>query len=64
MAAAVRGNGTEVTYLVFTNAGHLGGGGLSNVIRRYAAIEEFLGKIMGGRVEPPSEEEKWENLKR
>jgi dipeptidyl aminopeptidase/acylaminoacyl peptidase len=64
MAAAVRKNGRDVTYLVFSNAGHLGGGGIGNVQRRYAAIEEFLGKVLGGRVEPPGENEKWDDLKK
>ncbi len=64
MAAAVRKNGKEVTYLVFGNAGHLGGGGIFSVLRRYAAIEEFLGKTLGGRVEPPGPNEKWDDLKR
>ena len=64
MAAAVRKNGKDVTYLVFSNAGHMGGGGITNVHKRYAAIEEFLGKILGGRVEPPGANEKWDDLKK
>lgn len=64
MAAAVRRRGTPVTYLVFQNAGHLGGGGLADVHRRYAAIEDFLAGTLGGRVEPPGENETWEHLKR
>jgi dipeptidyl aminopeptidase/acylaminoacyl peptidase len=64
MAAAVRKNGKDVTYLVFGNAGHLGGGGIANVLKRYAAIEEFLGQALGGRVEPPGKDEKWDDLKK
>jgi dipeptidyl aminopeptidase/acylaminoacyl peptidase len=64
MAAAVRKNGKEVTYLVFGNAGHMGGGGIANVHKRYAAIEDFLGRILGGRVEPPGADEKWDDLKK
>jgi dipeptidyl aminopeptidase/acylaminoacyl peptidase len=64
MAAAVRKNGKDVTYLVFGNAGHMGGGGIANVLKRYAAIEDFLGKVLGGRVEPAGKDEKWDDLKR
>jgi dipeptidyl aminopeptidase/acylaminoacyl peptidase len=64
IAAAVRKSGKEVTYLVFPNAGHIGGGGMAHHFRRYAAIEDFLGRHLGGRVEPPSAEERWESLKK
>ena len=64
IAVAVRKSGQDVTYLVFPDAGHAGGGGILNVQRRYAAIESFLGRCLGGRVEPPNAEERWEDLKK
>lgn len=62
MAAALRERGKDVTYVLFTDAGHMGGGVPLNFLRRWAAIEAFLGKHLGGRVEAPSENEKWESL--
>jgi dipeptidyl aminopeptidase/acylaminoacyl peptidase len=63
MVAALRKHGKDVMYLVFPNAGHMGGGAISNLMKRWAAVETFLGKHLGGRVEPPSEAENWEHLK-
>ncbi|MEN6311833.1 MAG: S9 family peptidase [Acidobacteriota bacterium] len=60
MAAAVRGSGGDVTYLLFPGAGHVGGGIPVNFLRRWAAIEAFLAKHLGGRAEPPGENEKWD----
>jgi dipeptidyl aminopeptidase/acylaminoacyl peptidase len=60
MAAELRERGKDVTFLLFPGAGHLGGGLPVNFRRRWAAIESFLGKHLGGRVEPPAEDEKWE----
>ena len=62
MAAALREHGKDVTYLLFPGAGHLSGGIPINLIRRYAAIEAFLGKHLGGRVEPPGPDESWESV--
>jgi dipeptidyl aminopeptidase/acylaminoacyl peptidase len=62
MAAALRGRGKDVTYLLFPDAGHMGGGIPLNFLRRWAAIEAFLAKRLGGRVEPPSENEEWESF--
>ncbi|MCX6558839.1 MAG: S9 family peptidase [Candidatus Aminicenantes bacterium] len=62
MVAALRKYGKEVTFLVFPDAGHVGGGAYANFLRRWAAIEDFLGKHLGGRAEPPNEAEKWDQL--
>ena len=62
MVSALRRNGKDVTYLVFPDAGHQSGGGYASFLMRWAAIEDFLGKHLGGRVEPPGEAEKWDSL--
>ena len=62
MAAALRERGKDVTYLLFPDAGHMGGGIPVNLLRRWAAIESFLNKHLGGRVEAPAENEKWESF--
>ncbi len=62
MAAALRERGKDVTYLLFPDAGHMGGGIPVNLLRRWAAIESFLSKHLGGRVEAPAENEKWESF--
>ena len=62
MTAALRERGKDVTYLLFPDAGHMGGGVPLNLLRRWAAIEAFLGKHLGGRVEAPSETERWESF--
>ncbi|MCX6555150.1 MAG: S9 family peptidase, partial [Candidatus Aminicenantes bacterium] len=59
MVAALRKNGKDVTYMVFPNAGHVSGGSYANFLKRWAAIEAFLAKHLGGRAEPPNEAEKW-----
>ena len=64
MVAALRKAGKDVTYLVFPDAGHVSGGTYANFVRRWAAIEAFLGRYLGGRVEPPSEAERWDQLLR
>lgn len=54
MVAALKARGIEVPYIVKNNEGH----GFSNEENRfefYRAMEEFLGKHLGGRVEKPSE---------
>jgi dipeptidyl aminopeptidase/acylaminoacyl peptidase len=63
MVSALRAHGADVTYLVFPQAGHVSGS-YANFLRRWAAIEDFLGKHLGGRVEPPSEAEQWGSLAR
>ena len=64
MAAALREFGKDVTYLLFPDAGHMGGGIPVNLLRRWAAIEDFLAKHLGGRAEPPSPDEKWQTFLR
>jgi dipeptidyl aminopeptidase/acylaminoacyl peptidase len=64
MVTALRGSGKDVTYLVFPDAGHVSGGTQANFLRRWAAIEAFLGKHIGGRVEPPGAAETWDRLLR
>lgn len=56
IVAAMRKNGKEVTYIVFSDEGH---GFLRPENRKkwYAAAEQFLAKHLGGRAEPPSETE-------
>lgn len=54
MVAALKARGIEVPYMVKENEGH----GFSNEENRfdfYRAMEEFLGKHLGGRVEKTSE---------
>ena len=53
IVAAMRTNGTPVTYVVFENEGH-GFANAANSIRFFAAVESFLGKTLGGRVQPPN----------
>ena len=64
MVAALRALGKDATYMVLPDAGHTGGAGSSNLMRRWAAIETFLGKHLGGRIEAPNNAEKWEPLLR
>ena len=60
MVDSLRKYGKEVTYMVFPDAGHVGGGAYADFLRRWAAIEGFLGKHLGGRVEPTTEAERWD----
>ena len=62
MAAALRERDKDVTYLLFPEAGHMGGGVPANLLRRWAAIEAFLAQHLGGRAEAPAENEKWESF--
>jgi dipeptidyl aminopeptidase/acylaminoacyl peptidase len=62
MAAALRERGKDVTYLLFPGAGHLSGGIPINLRRRWAAIEAFLAKHLGGRAEPPAGDENWDSV--
>ena len=54
MVAALKARGIEVPYIVKANEGH-GFGNEENRFEFYRAMEEFLGKHLGGRVEKPSE---------
>ena len=61
IAEAIRKNGRSVEYIVFANEGH----GLARADSRlkfYAAVESFLAKYLGGRVQPPSEAESIDSL--
>lgn len=62
LAAVLRERGKDVTYLLFPNAGHMSGGIPINMSRRWAAIESFLAGHLGGRLEPPTEDERWDSL--
>jgi dipeptidyl aminopeptidase/acylaminoacyl peptidase len=54
MVAALKARGIEVPYIVKANEGH-GFANEENRFEFYRAMEEFLGKHLGGRVEKPSE---------
>ncbi len=62
IVAAMRANGQPVEYLVFEDEGH-GFVRPENNLRFYAATEEFLAKYLGGRAEPPAEDEDWAQLR-
>lgn len=62
MVAAVRKNGREVQYLVFPDEGH-GFQRPENNLKFYAAVEPFLAKYLGGRIEPAADSEKSEDLR-
>lgn len=49
-------------YLVFPNEGH-GFVTPANNLKFYAAAEPFLAKYLGGRSEPPSAEEKSDDVR-
>ena len=61
IVAAMRKNHKPVLYLVFPDEGH-GFARPENRLIFHAAAEQFLARHLGGRVEPPSEEEKWDHL--
>ena len=61
VVAAMRKNNKPVEYLVFPDEGH-GFARPENRLIFYAAAEQFLAKYLGGRAEPPAEQEKWEAL--
>ncbi len=56
IAAAIRANGQPVEYYCFPDEGH-GFVRPENDMAFNAAVERFLAKYLGGRAEPPSEEE-------
>jgi dipeptidyl aminopeptidase/acylaminoacyl peptidase len=61
MVQAIRKSGGQVQYLLFPDEGH-GPSRPENRLKVVAAEEAFLAKHLGGRCEPASEKEKWENL--
>ncbi len=63
IVAAMRKNSKPVEYIVFPDEGH-GFARPENRLKFYAAAEQFLAKYLGGRAEPPSEKEKWDELKK
>jgi dipeptidyl aminopeptidase/acylaminoacyl peptidase len=62
IVAEMRKNNRPVEYLVFPDEGH-GFARPENRLKFYAAAERFLAEHLQGRVEPPREEEKWNQLK-
>ena len=63
IVTAMRKNEKPVEYLVFPDEGH-GFARPENRMIFYAAAEAFLARYLGGRAEPPSEEEKANDLRR
>jgi dipeptidyl aminopeptidase/acylaminoacyl peptidase len=63
IVAAMRKNNKPVEYIVFPDEGH-GFARPENRLKFYAAAEQFLAKYLGGRAEPPSDNEKWDDLKK
>lgn len=62
IVTAMREKGIPVEYLLFPDEGH-GFARPENRLKFYSATEAFLSKYLGGRAEPASAEENWENLK-
>jgi dipeptidyl aminopeptidase/acylaminoacyl peptidase len=63
IVAAMRERGLEVTYLLFEDEGH-GFARPENQRKFVAAVEPFLARHLGGRVEPPADEERWDDVLR
>ena len=63
IVAAARKNGRDVDYLVFPDEGH-GFARPENRLKFYAAMESFLARHFGTPAEPPSDREKWDDLKK
>jgi dipeptidyl aminopeptidase/acylaminoacyl peptidase len=63
IVAAMRKNNKPVEYLVFPDEGH-GFARPENRLKFYAAAEQFLAKYLGGTAEPPSDNERWDDLKK
>ncbi len=59
---AMRKNNKPVEYIVFPDEGH-GFARPENRLKFYAATESFLARYLGGRAEPPSEEEEVDDLR-
>jgi dipeptidyl aminopeptidase/acylaminoacyl peptidase len=60
---AMRKNEKPVEDIVFPDEGH-GFARPENRLKFHAAAEAFLALYLGGRAEPPSDKEKWDELKR
>lgn len=60
---AMRKKNLDVEYILFEDEGH-GFARPENRLKFYAAVEAFLAKYLGGRLEPASPEENWESHKR
>ena len=56
IVAELRAKGKEVDYLLYPDEGH-GFSRPENRMAFYAEAERFLSRHLGGRVEPPSEDE-------
>lgn len=63
IVAAMRKNNQPVDYLLFPDEGH-GFARPENKFKFYAAAEAFLGKHLGGRIEPASEKENVDALRK
>ena len=63
IVAAMRKNNQPVDYLLFPDEGH-GFARPENRFKFYAAAEAFLAKHLGGRVEPASDKEKVDDLRK
>jgi dipeptidyl aminopeptidase/acylaminoacyl peptidase len=63
IVAAMRANGLEVLYLLFPDEGH-GFARPENQRKFIAAVEPFLARHLGGRAEPPADDERWDELLR
>ncbi len=63
IVAAMRKNKKPVEYIVFPDEGH-GFARPENRLKFYAAAEQFLAKYLGGRAQPASAADKWDDLKK
>ncbi len=63
IVAAMRKNNKPVEYIVFPDEGH-GFARPENRLKFYAAAEQFLAKYLGGRAQPASAKDKWDDLKK
>jgi dipeptidyl aminopeptidase/acylaminoacyl peptidase len=60
---AMRRNGKDVEYLLFPDEGH-GFARPENNLKFMAAAESFLARYLGGRAEPASESQQWQDLRK
>lgn len=58
---AMRKNNLPVEYLLFPDEGH-GFARPENRLKFHAAAEQFLARWLGGRAEPPSDRDRWDEL--
>ena len=61
MVNAMRSHNLEVNYLLFPDEGH-SFLKIKNRLKCYAATEEFLTKYLGGRMDPVTADEEWEEF--